>query len=197
MTPRLVDLDRAAFAALQDEVLDVYAEAMEVPPEAARTRRSILATHVQRDGLRAVGALAQDGTAPEGGDERLVGVAYGYLGAPGQWWHDQVRAALSPEDARRWLDGAFEVCEFHVRPAWQGTGLGRALISRLLSLTDAPTAVLTTPDSDTRARRFYRTAGWVDLVRELRFPGDPRAFAVLALPLTDRPGAAPATAVGP
>ena len=202
MTARLVELDRSAFAALQDQVLDVYAEAMEVPPEAARTRRSILATHVQRDGLRAVGALVhegrvQPGGVQQGGGERLVGIAYGYLGAPGQWWHDQVRAALSPEDARRWLDGAFEVCEFHVRPAWQGTGLGRALITRLLSLTDAPTAVLTTPDSDTRARRFYRTAGWVDLVRGLRFPGDPRAFAVLALPLTDHPGAAPATAVGP
>ena len=47
--------------------------------------------------------------------------------------------------------------------------------------------MLTTPDADTRARRFYRTAGWVDLVRDLRFPGDPRAFAVLALPLTSGP----------
>jgi GNAT superfamily N-acetyltransferase len=175
VSPRLVELDRTAFAALQDEVLDVYAEAMQVRPEAARARRSILATHLEREGLRAVGALDDDG--------RLVGIAYGYRGAPGQWWHDQVRAALSADDAARWLDGAFEVCEFHVRPSLQGTGLGRALIARLLALTDAPTAVLTTPDSDTRARRFYRTAGWVDLVRELRFPGDPRAFAVLALPL--------------
>ena len=180
MTARLVELDRAAFAALQDEVLDVYAEAMEVPPDAARARRSILATHLQRDGLRAVAAFAGPDDESSG---RLVGIAYGYLGAPGQWWHDQVRAALTADEAARWLDGAFEVCEFHVRPALQGTGLGRALLARLLALTDAPTAVLTTPDADTRARRFYRTAGWVDLVRELRFPGDPRAFAVLALPL--------------
>jgi GNAT superfamily N-acetyltransferase len=75
------------------------------------------------------------------------------------------------------------VCEFHVRPSAQGTGLGRALLARLLARTDARTAVLTTPDLDTRARRFYATAGWVDLVRDLRFPGDPRSFAVLALPL--------------
>jgi GNAT superfamily N-acetyltransferase len=175
VTPALVELDRRAFAALADDVLDVYAEAMQVQPEAARARRSILTSHLERDGLRAVGVFDDDG--------RLVGIAYGYRGAPGQWWHDQVRAALTADDAARWLDGAFEVCEFHVRPALQGTGLGRALIARLLALTDARTAVLTTPDSDTRARRFYRTAGWVDLVRELRFPGDPRAFAVLALPL--------------
>jgi GNAT superfamily N-acetyltransferase len=175
MTVTVVDLDRAAFAARADEVLDVYAEAMEVPRSAATSRRSILATHLERAGLAAVAALDDDGT--------LVGIAYGYRGAPGQWWHDQVRAALDEPSARRWLDGSFEVCEFHVRPASQGTGLGRALLSRLLTRTDARTAVLTTPDLDTRARRFYATAGWVDLVRDLRFPGDPRAFAVLGLPL--------------
>jgi GNAT superfamily N-acetyltransferase len=171
----LVDLDRAAFAARADEVLDVYAEAMEVPRSAASGRRSILATHLERDGLAAVGAFEDDGA--------LVGIAYGYRGAPGQWWHDQVRAALDEDAARRWLAGSFEVCEFHVRPAHQGTGLGRALLARLLARTDARTAVLTTPDLDTRARRFYATAGWVDLVRDLRFPGDPRSFAVLGLPL--------------
>ena len=52
------------------------------------------------------------------------------------------------------------MCEFHVRPSLQGTGLGRALMARLLSLTDAQTAVLTTPDTDTRARRFYERNGW-------------------------------------
>jgi GNAT superfamily N-acetyltransferase len=175
MTVSLVELDRAAFAARAEEVLDVYAEAMEVPRSAARGRRSILDTHLERDGLAAVGALDEHGT--------LLGIAYGYRGAPGQWWHDQVRAALDEDTARTWLDGSFEVCEFHVRPAFQGTGLGRALISALLALTDARTAVLTTPDLDTRARRFYATAGWVDLVRDLRFPGDPRTFAVLGLPL--------------
>jgi len=179
-SPTLVELDRATFAGLQEDVLDVYAEAMEVRPETARSRRAILAAHLERDGLRAVGAFARTGPAPG----RLVGIAYGYRGAPGQWWHDQVRAALDAHAARTWLDGSFEVCEFHVRPAHQGTGLGRALLARLLARTDAPTAVLTTPDLDTRARRFYATAGWVDLVRDLRFPGDPRSFAVLALPLT-------------
>ena len=185
MTVELVVLERSAFAALQDDVLDVYAEAMDVRPEAARTRRTILAAHLERDGLAAVGAFER--VPDSDGPGRLVGIAYGYRGAAGQWWHDQVRAALDEQSARTWLDGSFEVCEFHVRPAHQGTGLGRALLSCLLSLTDASTAVLTTPDADTRARRFYRTAGWVDLVRELRFPGDPRAFAVLALPLAADP----------
>lgn len=175
MTARVEELDRDLFAALADDVLEVYAEAMAVRPDAARSRRSILTAHLQRSGLRAVGAFDDQ--------RRLVGVAYGYRGSPGQWWHDQVRASLSDDDAARWLAGSFEVCEFHVRPAFQGTGLGRELLARLLALAESPTAVLTTPDADTRARRFYREAGWVDLARHLRFPGDPRAFAVLALPL--------------
>ena len=86
--------------------------------------------------------------------------------------------------AEVWLASAFEVCELHVLPASQGTGLGRELLDALLIGRPARTAVLTTPDSETRARSFYRSAGWVDLLRRLRFPGDPREFAVLGLRLT-------------
>ena len=161
--------------ARRDDVLDVYAEAMDVPSGTARARRGILSSHLQQDGFRAV-AACDDGN-------RLVGIAYGYLGAAGQWWHDQVRAALTAEQAAEWLDSSFEVCELHVKPALQGTGLGRALLGALLDGVPTRTAVLTTPDTETRARRFYRAGGWVDLVRDLRFPGDPRAFAVLGLRL--------------
>lgn len=174
MTVRLVELDRVGLSPRVDEVLDVYAEAMEVPPASARSRRSIVAGHLRREGLRAVVALDGD---------RMVGVAYGYQGQPGQWWHDQVRDALTPEQTRQWLEGAFEVCELHVRPALQGTGLGRQLLTTLLAGQPCRTAILTTPDTETRARRFYRDGGWVDLRRDLRFPGDPRVFAVLGLRL--------------
>lgn len=174
MTALLVGWGRAELAARTDDVLEVYAEAMEVSRSAARSRRSVLAGHLDRHGLRAVAALE---------DGRLVGIGYGYLGAPGQWWHDQVRASMDPALAQTWLDEAFEVCELHVRPALHGTGLGRDILLQLLGGVEARTAVLTTPDRDTRARRFYRLGGWVDLVRDLHFPGDPRTFAVLGLEL--------------
>lgn len=167
----LVDWDAVELGRRCDELLEVYAEAMQVPLSSARARRPIVSAHLDRAGLRTVAATDDGG--------RLVGVAYGYLGAPGQWWHDQVHSALPPDVATTWLSGAFEVCELHVRPALQGQGLGRALLDRLLVGPPAHSAVLTTPDKETRARAFYRDADWVDLLRGLMFPGDPRAFAVL------------------
>ena len=175
MSVRLVELDREQLRARTDEVLEVYGEAMGVDLASALSRRSIVAAHLERDGLRAWVAL--DGP-------RMVGVAYGYLGAPGQWWHDQVRSALTIAQSRQWLDGAFEVCELHVRPELHGTGLGRRLLACLLTDLPARTAILTTPDAETRARRFYRDGGWVDLACGVRFPGDPRTFAVLGLDLS-------------
>lgn len=167
----VVDWDRRELGRRCDELLDVYAEAMHVSSASARARRPIVSAHLDRPGLRTVAALADDG--------RLIGIGYGYLGAPGQWWHDQVAAALAPGVAEAWLTGAFEVCELHVRPAAQRQGLGRALLDRLLAGPPSRAAVLTTPDKQTRARAFYRGAGWEDLLRGLMFPGDPRAFAVL------------------
>jgi ribosomal protein S18 acetylase RimI-like enzyme len=168
--PLLSRWDRVELSARADDVLDVYADAMEVPLAAARSRKGILLSHLDRRGLRAVGALEGD---------RLVGIAYGYVGEPGQWWHDQVASSLTRAQVRSWLADAFEVCELHVRPQLQGHGVGRDLLDTLLTETGTRTAVLTTPDQETRARRFYRAGGWQDLVLGLRFPGDPRSFAVL------------------
>lgn len=176
----LVRWDRTVLGARRDDVLDVYAEAMQVHAEQALQRRTILTGHLSRDGLTAVAAIDGD---------RLIGIAYGYVGAPGQWWHDHVRAAVDTEHgaevAAGWLDDVFEVCELHVRPPAQGTGLGRRLLGALLDGQSTDTALLTTPDAETRARRFYRAGGWQDLVRDLRFPGDPRTFAVLGLRLPE------------
>jgi GNAT superfamily N-acetyltransferase len=172
--PTLAVWDRVELSARCDDVLAVYAAAMEVPYGVALARRGILLSHLDRRDLQAVAALE---------DDELVGVAYGYRGEPGQWWHDQVAAALSREQRKRWLKDAFEVCELHVLPDHQGIGLGQHLLGTLLAQSDASTAGLTTPDHETRARRFYRAGGWQDLVVGMQVPGDPRSFAVLGLPL--------------
>jgi ribosomal protein S18 acetylase RimI-like enzyme len=79
--------------------------------------------------------------------------------------------------------------ELHVRPFAQGHGLGAAQLRSLLTMaTGAKTTLLSTPEADearSRAWRLYRRFDFVDVLRDFRFPGDERAFAVLGrdLPL--------------
>ena len=168
------------------EALAIYGEAMGYDPGVVAGRYGYAIQHTERSGFRAVGAFAPT-PGPDG--ERLVGFGYGYLVAPGQWWHDQVRAALDRRTAKKWLPGAFEVCELHVHPEAQSRGLGRRLLHALVEDVPAPAALLSTPDADTKAFRLYHADGFVDLARGYHFPGDARPFAILGarLPLTPAP----------
>jgi ribosomal protein S18 acetylase RimI-like enzyme len=162
------------------EALTIYGLAMGYDSAVVAGRYGYAVQHTERPGFRAVGAFAATGSA-----EQLVGFSYGYLVAPGQWWHDQVRAALDRRTAKRWLPGAFEVCELHVHPDHQSRGVGRQLLHALLEGLPHPAALLSTPDTDTKAFRLYRADGFVDLARGYHFPGDARPFAILGarLPL--------------
>lgn len=164
-----------------DEAMRIYATAMSYPPVTAQQRAGYTSSHTRLPHFRAVAAL--------GRRDALLGFGYGYGTAPGQWWHDQVRRALTPELARDWLTGSFELCELHVLPAWHGQGIGRALLTTLAGEVPQSHMLLSTPEGDSRAWRLYRSAGFVDLARNHYFPGDNRPFAVLGarLPL-DRPG---------
>jgi ribosomal protein S18 acetylase RimI-like enzyme len=160
------------------EAMALYAEAMQYPPDAGQHRAGFAVAHTRRGGFRSVAALDDEAG-------RLVGFGYGYATAPGQWWHDQVRAALPPHLVDEWLTGCFELSELHVRPAWQGRGIGRAMLLALVDGLPQRTVLLSTPEGETRAWRLYRSLGFVGLVRHHLFPGDSRPFAVLGarLPL--------------
>lgn len=165
------------------EALGVYVTAMRYPRSAIRQRAPLWREHTFRPGWRAVGAL----------DERnaLVGLGYGYRGSRGQWWHEEVRRGLlgASPDGLPWLADYFELTELHVLPRAQGAGLGELLLRTLLSGCEQGTVLLSTPELDpvrpARAWRLYRRLGFVDVLREHRFAGDPRPFAVLgrSLPL--------------
>lgn len=177
---RLIPWQPDDLARRLDDVVAVYGEAMGYRAEMMEARRGYIATHVRRPGFRAVATLTTDGY--------LVGFGYGYLSAPGQWWHDQVRAALSEPERQTWFGNCFEVVELHVRPPAQGHGLGARQLRALLTMTDASTTLLSTPEADeatSRAWRLYRRFNFVDVLRNFRFPGDERAFAILGreLPL--------------
>jgi GNAT superfamily N-acetyltransferase len=172
---RPVDLTRRL-----DDVVAVYGEAMGYKPALLDARRGYIATHARRAGFRAVATLTSEG--------HLAGFGYGYTSASGQWWHDQVRSALDQPARKAWLADCFEVVELHVRPPAQGHGLGARQLRALLAMAPGATTLLSTPEADeavSRAWRLYRRFGFVDVLRDFRFPGDERAFAVLGreLPL--------------
>jgi ribosomal protein S18 acetylase RimI-like enzyme len=177
-------MDSRTFLRLADELAGIYAAAMRRPPEVVAQRRSIMSRHRGYAGFRAFGGWA---------GPRLVGFAYGYTGAPGQWWHDCVAAALGPARSADWLADAFEVAELHVAPDSQGQGLGRRLLRALLAGLPHRTTLLSTPDTDSPARRLYRSDGFVDLVGGFRFPGGVEPFCLMGRRLvasTAEPGTA-------
>jgi ribosomal protein S18 acetylase RimI-like enzyme len=161
------------------EALRIYVTAMRYPPGTERHRGPMWLEHMLRSGWLCMAAFEGD---------VLVGIAYGYRGAPGQWWHDEVHRGLTvidPAAARHYLADYFELTELHVHPNAQGRGIGHGLLTALLSRVDAPRALLSTPEGPTRAWRLYRRTGFTDLLRNYHFTGDSRAFAVLVrtLPL--------------
>jgi ribosomal protein S18 acetylase RimI-like enzyme len=161
--------DRAAAAA------SVYGAAMRRSPEVVVQRRDIIVTHCSNPGFTAAAALDEQ--------SELVGFGYGYLGAPGQWWHDIVARALGRDGAVRWLREGFELAELHVLPDHQGTGLGRALLTDVLARAAAQHVVLSTPDTESPARALYRSAGFADLLTSFYFPGSSEAYAIMGVDL--------------
>lgn len=156
------------------DAMAIYAEAMAYPAETGRAHASFTASHASRRGFRAVAALA---------DDALTGFGYGYTSVPGQWWHDQVRSAIPDPQRASWLTDCFELCELHVAPGWQGQGIGRRLLTALAADVPERRMLLSTPEGPTRARRLYRSVGFVELAGNHFFPGDGRPFAILGVEL--------------
>lgn len=169
-------LDAAAFRSQLRELIGIYLTAMRYPPELAGARSALWEEHSHRAGFDCVVAV--------GDDEAIHGLAYGYRGAPGQWWFSEVRRGVSAT-ALPQLSDFFELTELHVHPAWQGRRIGETLLRRLAD--DRPEAhmLLSTPEGENRAWRLYRRLGFGDVLRHYRFTGDPRPFGVLGreLPL--------------
>lgn len=189
------------------EALAVYVAAMDYPRGVEHSRAPMWAEHMLRDGWRAVaafevpdaesgggaGGTAADAPRPQQVPDsaELIGVAYGYRGAPAYWWDRQVRSALRDAAGRQGTElmaDYFELTEIHVAPSAQGRGIGAAMLTRLLSGRTESRVLLSTPEvpgEENRAWQLYRRMGFEDVLRHFRFLGDRRDFAVLgrALPL--------------
>jgi ribosomal protein S18 acetylase RimI-like enzyme len=179
MTPHAVTLhilDPAEFATQLPRLISVYVAAMGYADGIAVARSSLWREHSLRAGFRCIVALDQ------GGEVR--GLTYGYTGQPGQWWYSEVLRGIGDPNSP-WLASYLELTELHVRPDSQGAGIGQALLTALLKDRSEQAVLLSTPEGTNRAWRLYRRLGFVDVLRQYRFTGDPRPFGVLGrfLPL--------------
>jgi ribosomal protein S18 acetylase RimI-like enzyme len=192
------ELGPAQFRAAIRELVAVYAAAMNPPDRTLSGREAIMERHAVSPGFRGLTALA---------DGRLVGFSYGFHGENGQWWHDMVALALAmrsgmtasaespdPDAERAWLDDSLEIAELHVLPPWQGKGIGRSLLLSLAAGRPERTAVLSTADAPTRARRLYRGLGFTDLLTDFRFSGGEPPYAIMGATLPLAAAAAPRSA---
>jgi ribosomal protein S18 acetylase RimI-like enzyme len=180
-----------------DALTGVYAAAMRPDPEQLPGRRSIMEQHAGYRGFRAL-AVTADGAQAEarglrGSPGRIIAFSYGFRGADGQWWHDVVSAALTArggaEAAAAWLADSLEIAEVHVHPDFHRRGIGRSLVLGLAHGRRERTAVLSTQDAESPARRLYRGLGFTDLLTRYSFPGSTVPYAVMgaALPLRAAP----------
>ncbi|MDT5223760.1 MAG: hypothetical protein QOG19_1167 [Mycobacterium sp.] len=201
MATFLVDFPAKDMERRIGDALSVYVDAMRYPKGTENQRAAMWLEHTRRPGWQAVAALelradpaAGTPSADEVSSAPLVGIAYGYPGAPGQWWQQQVvlglqRSGFPAHAIDRLMTSYFELTELHIQPRVQGRGLGEALARRLLAGRGEGNVLLSTPETNgeaNRAWRLYRRLGFSDVLRSYYFAGDPRAFAILgrALPLS-------------
>lgn len=196
----LIDLSPSDMHRRLGDALSVYVDAMRYPRGTEDQRASMWLEHTRRGGWKGVAVVETNHQGPPGSSPDrdltsapLLGVAYGYCGAPDQWWQQQVVAGLQRIGADRTriaelMTSYFELTELHIHPRAQGRGLGEALARRLLADRGESHVLLSTPEINgeaNRAWRLYRRLGFNDIIRGYHFAGDPRAFAILgrALPL--------------
>jgi ribosomal protein S18 acetylase RimI-like enzyme len=122
----------------------------------------IVGQHLEREGFRFVIEEDEEG--------RLAGIAYGYLGSPGQWWHDRVATAMTAQQRPSWLrPGHFELVELAVRLDLRRRGIGSRLHDAVLEDERGP-ALLSTQVDNEPALSLYGSRGWETVVPEIEFP---------------------------
>ncbi|GAA1070048.1 GNAT family N-acetyltransferase [Kitasatospora nipponensis] len=169
-------IDLAAWAPY---ALEVQSAAFGLSPEEIAVRLHIVGRHAEQPGVLALGALNAG---------RLVGFGYGMPNRREHWWSTVIQPYLEARGHGEWLDEVFAVTELHVLPDYQGRGLGSALIRALCEQSGRSRSILSAIDAETPARRLYRSLGYRDLARAVRFPNTDRPYAVMGarLPLLDR-----------
>jgi GNAT superfamily N-acetyltransferase len=176
---------------LPDQPADRPSHQPDRPPAQARSGfRDLVRPRSAKNASVPESALAP-APAPDG---QVVGFAYGFHGQAGQWWYDAVWHAISRSlgagRAAVWLADSFEIAEVHVYKQCQRGGIGTAMLLSLTAGRPERTAVLSTPDRDSTARRLYRRLGFTELITGYSFPGGSPPYIVMGAELPLRAEAA-------
>jgi GNAT superfamily N-acetyltransferase len=196
--PILCDLTARQFLGQLEASLAIYADAMDAEPSTLPGRRELMRRHAGYPAFRALQALVQPpaGTQPSSNSNdigcqpnhsQVAGFAYGFHGQSGQWWYDAVWHALARAHgvgrAAVWLADSFEIAEVHVYTRYQRGGIGTAMLLSLTAGRPEHTAVLSTPDRDSTARRLYLRMGFTELITGYSFPGGSPPYIVMGAEL--------------
>ena len=176
----IAEVSRPDFLAHIQNFVAIYAAAMGADPDELPSREAIMERHAGNPGFRALAVYV-------GTPSRIVAFTYCFHGQHGQWWHDVVHAGVTARaglvTADGWLNDVVEIAEVHVHPDYQARGIGRRMVLALASGRSERTAVLSTRDGETPARRLYRSLGFADLLTGFLFPGGGPAYAVMGATL--------------
>ena len=128
MATFLIDLSPSDMQRRLGDALAVYVDAMRYPRGTEDQRASMWLEHTRRHGWKAVAAVdvpdqhdMTDISAAVLAAAPMVGVAYGYCGAPDQWWQQQVVAGLHRIGTDKMrvaelMTSYFELTELHIAP---------------------------------------------------------------------------------
>lgn len=144
-------LDGADARGLTDQLCDLYAEVYAEPPylegpEHVARFAEHYSVEVVRDGFALASAVDNN---------LLVGAAYGWTMAAGQWF-----SSATSEPPKTILGTQkFAVMEWMVRRPYRGHGIGRRLLDTVLRDRAEPYAILAS-NPEAPARRIYERLGW-------------------------------------
>lgn len=178
------------FIARLDELIDIHLAAMNYPKETHPQRKSLWFYNASQPDFTCTMALlhyVDEAPDPDNSRQRCVGIGFTFRGSPHTWWYRQVARGLvlngySHTEVSRILHTYAELSEIHVLPPAQGEGVGTKILNDLLQRTPQSTVMLSTPEVEGEANaawQLYRRAGFTDVLRNFKFPADPRPFGIL------------------
>lgn len=170
--------DTTAFERAVDCYWEVFGGSTHGRPD-RETAATMFRRHADYPGYR--GLVAATGTAVTSPGS-VLGYTYGYASRPGQYYRGELAAALTPEQAERWLSDCFEFVELGVAAHARRRGVGGVLHDALLSDVRQATSVLTTGVDNGAARSLYAGRGWVPVHEPFSVQGGP-SMVVLGLDL--------------